>query len=275
MQLPPSNAERKLRELTQSANDADALMASTQGTLNALNTRLHDPQTPPEERVELEREISEVRIKRDRRARRRNNDRQMVLQCQRFLNTTPKGRELRDIPILDAKYNDVSDLKEGIEEMRVKIKALQNERRKINAAPLPLADLKEQARQYVDGLAEEGRPTMMGVHPVFPVPRAEYKNDQQTEQFLRTQAWLDKERLLGALVRELEDTATDGPDAMSEADKSARLAELEAELFELERDEEAFVCEALERGLDIERRVHADPRAVMSVEVVRRKRKAA
>jgi hypothetical protein len=71
--------------------------------------------------------------------------------------------------------------------------------------------------------------------------------------------------LLGAdaLVARLAPALAAVPDCASRADRSARVAQLRADLLALEIEEEAAVCAAESRGEPVQRRPAADPAAVL------------
>ncbi|WP_038973303.1 hypothetical protein [Bradyrhizobium genomosp. III] len=59
---------------------------------------------------------------------------------------------------------------------------------------------------------------------------------------------------------------------LSADDRVAKLLELEAELLARERQEEALIELAEEQGAAIARRLDADPRAVLGIEIARAER---
>lgn len=79
--------------------------------------------------------------------------------------------------------------------------------------------------------------------------------------------WLNRDELKKRALEALR-AAHDPKNALSDEDRAARLAELDAELLAQERIEEAAVeaCEAA--GIRVYRRPNADPRAVLGVEVI-------
>lgn len=73
------------------------------------------------------------------------------------------------------------------------------------------------------------------------------------------------DKLLADLQAEIERMAPDLPAPMDDAERTARIAQLRRELRALEREEEALIAAEEMRGNAIERRVDADPVAVLGI----------
>ena len=77
-------------------------------------------------------------------------------------------------------------------------------------------------------------------------------------------AWRDPDALIERLGRMIETTADDETALSSEA-RAAKIAELEAQILDLERREESLIEQALDQGQVIRRRADADPRAILGI----------
>jgi hypothetical protein len=75
------------------------------------------------------------------------------------------------------------------------------------------------------------------------------------------------------LPEQIIENATANPDRMEggigAANRKRRIAELEAELFELETDEKSLITQAFDAGMEAHRRVHASGFALLGLEVVK------
>ncbi len=77
-------------------------------------------------------------------------------------------------------------------------------------------------------------------------------------------AWLAKDELIERLEGEV-DERSDDEHALSDEDRAARLAAIEAECLAVGRDEEHFIEAAAREGFSVQRRPDADPRAVLAL----------
>lgn len=68
------------------------------------------------------------------------------------------------------------------------------------------------------------------------------------------------------MIAQRLDAALDGQQTMSAEDRERRLADIEAELLQLERDEETIVERLEADGVPTARRADADPRAVLGLD---------
>lgn len=166
----------------------------------------------------------------------------------------------------------------AIVRLRQRIRALASERVKVMQAGLPIADLKAQAAAYVDALAGRGSPRIVADHRRdFEVQFAVAENWE--DQGLRAKlpailAWLDpdgfKKRLTDAIDKMPQPAFT-----ISGKARAQKLIGLEAELLQCEREEEALIDASEEgEGPIILRRLDADPRAILCIEISRGSRAA-
>ncbi|ODS03788.1 hypothetical protein AUC71_07740 [Methyloceanibacter marginalis] len=270
----PGPALEKMRALEQAASDADALVASSTSSLRALLSERHDPATDEARFEELDAEIKAGEVRQQRRMARRNATKQLAIQIRAWLTGLPRNVELRLVPPMKVEDEDLGDVAGGLEDLRRDLKRLQTELREVRTAPKTTDELKAEAKAFVDGLAKAGAPVMDGGVPRFGQPTADYGTDVTQQKILGLIAWLAPDRLLARIEGEIDAGAgQDG--ALASDERQRRVAELERKIAEIELCEEAYVSAGIERGLDVQRRVHASPAAVLSVQVVKRSRKAA
>jgi len=74
-------------------------------------------------------------------------------------------------------------------------------------------------------------------------------------------AWLDRDRVLAALEREIETKLPDG-NALPFEEREQRIHELEAEILAIEREEENVIENS---PISISRRADASPQAVLGI----------
>jgi len=164
------------------------------------------------------------------------------------------GRSLKHQALPKAKAG--GDHKALVEKTRARIGDLAEQIEAVELAPAPADDLRARIAAEVDRLAEAGRPVVDHRDPgsiggaIFRAAKAD-----------AFPIWLARDALIEKLTSEVKDA----PNAMSEADKKAALADLAAALLDAEREEEALVVAAQAAGTTITRRRAADPRALLEI----------
>lgn len=153
---------------------------------------------------------------------------------------------------------------------RETIAELRADRHKVRSAPFPSSVAKAYATSLIDELAARGRPSVAALlenvrHIEWKSAasmRWEYGNliEGSVVAGVQLVAWLERDRLLAALYAEIDEMADD-KNALTEEERTAELARIEAQALELERIEEHLVEE-----LGVERRPDADPRAVLHID---------
>jgi len=175
---------------------------------------------------------------------------QLALQVERFMEENA-GRQVVDAPSPNIEAGEtVASVREKIATCKGQIASLKRVR-------LGDGDMTEILRRYVAEQGERGRPVITGADGLKPF-RVTW-NAQNPWPLL---AWLDPDKLVQRLLDELPKSEGEG---MSAYDKAERLKGLHDELLSLERIEEALI-EAFPFPLD--RRVDADPRAVLGIAVI-------
>jgi hypothetical protein len=165
-----------------------------------------------------------------------------------------------------AKPGSNSPCQADLENLTVLINAKLDEIERAKDAPLPSAKAKELAIEQIDALAALGAPN---VAPT--IQRGKDFRFAETGAFGDTRspevnalwltAWLHKDTMKKHICDLIDATANDDL-ALSDDQRSARIAALKSQLLALERKEEAMV-EALQ---NVPRRLDADPRAVLGLD---------
>lgn len=152
------------------------------------------------------------------------------------------------------------------------------------AAPIPSTEAKEAARNLVERLADQGAPKLYDLayqafRIEFPVVRRDVETHGRSGEGvvvasrgstnsvdpLALLAWVDPEKMLAALYRDIDEIADDKT-ALDAATRAFREDELEKKILAVEREGEAVVEQALVAGLKVTRRIDADPRAMLGID---------
>jgi hypothetical protein len=151
----------------------------------------------------------------------------------------------------------LSSAEREVEMVRKRIIAEKVERAAVANAPYPLEERVADIDRF---LASAFRHTPnIGVH-VSPHGGGSFDNPEL--EALSSLGPFIRSARIGALERYLEAR----PPGLPKAERPARLAEIDARLLELEREEEAIIEAAEEAGLEIARRADADPRAILGID---------
>lgn len=163
---------------------------------------------------------------------------------------------------------------QAVSNVRAQIKALAAERVRVLQSTLPVADIKKQASDYVAAQRERGRPKLTFDHgrPF----QAQFDTSVEgawtaKQDIAAALAWVDPIALEKKLHEEI-DRIPHPALTMSSDERAAKLLELDAELLARERDEEALIELSEEQGVAVARRLDADPRAVLGIEIARAKK---
>jgi hypothetical protein len=271
----PDCARAKLESLEQSAADAAALAASALAKADVLRQQIGDlqqqrnahPNAADSITAEIARKEGELESTRETQRRRQArvaNDRQLIAQIDSWLQGLPRGAALEPVQPVDLNGEGRDDVADSLADVRRRITDLKAELKALRTQPLPHEELRARAREYVARLAEQARPTLTGVRGegAFGIDLG-----PDARGPLVTLAWVARDLLLERIESMFP------PEGV--ADKAERLAAVEEELLEMERDEETLVTRAIEQGQDVYRRPKADPRAVLGVRIAERSTKAA
>jgi hypothetical protein len=214
-----------------------------------------------------------VRVSQDKHRARHDELHLLCSKIRQWLNMLPDAVLLESAPPVNAKVRDGLTLAETVEETRSQINTLKQHIRAVQTTPLPKADLKASAALLVQQLAQRSRPKVSagrdGIAVAFTDPHAD--TIAHHHDIANMLAWLDPDALTRALEREI-DAMPEQQQPMPKAEQENRVAELAANLLELERAEESLIDAALAEGVDIMRRADADPRAVLGIAVAAKQR---
>jgi hypothetical protein len=285
--LPPV-ARAKFQRLTAASADAEALiMASIARTkplevaLNDAIARLNytDPKTDPEGAKAIEAEIEELRAQYQRLDRERATRQATKQNLDQTIST------LRDVFLLggkltfpvhevhvDARPREGEDLKQAIMRTRDEISAAQGELRALRNAAGTLEELGVQVLREVERKASRGRPrvntsgsklTISWPDVITLGPRDAVIGAPQgaASDML---CWLHEQEIAKKLVTDLVAALPDGG-GISEAERTARVAEIEAAIARLENEEECLIEQALAAGIEVHRRTGASPWALLGI----------
>jgi hypothetical protein len=198
-----------------------------------------------------------------------------------------QGHQCAAAPAVNPRLPKNADPRQAVEQVRLEIARLQADLREIQAAPHPAALAKSRAREAVEALAERGRPDISGMiqhgeitpawpslslrvglsasvataqasHPVVGLGHAEHVDA------LALVAWLHRDALIAKLQDEIA-THADDAKALSDEERAAKVAEIRSAILIAEREEEAIIRLIERDGAEFERRVDADPRAILSI----------
>jgi hypothetical protein len=274
----PLAARRRLAALEDEANDADARARANYRAIDAAerqlgpleNIRASDPSRALEAQVEIDALNADIeRLKAQTRARNHaaGIKRQIVVRVRNWLMTLPPHVKLE--MVATPKPSRTVTGAQAIEPLREQIERLQEELFTISRAPLPADDLKAKARALVEDFAREGRP-LIATDPNHPFSikwrRREASSPSGTpDDFMKLVAWMQGDLVIKRLENEIDAVVGQaGVSPLSEAERAKRTKELEAEILQAERLEEALIANAP----DVLRRPDADSRALLGVQVV-------
>lgn len=171
------------------------------------------------------------------------------------------------------------DLIGGVERCRERIKELQAQLAKAEAAPIPSAEAKKRMQEQIAGIAISGQPDVFGLiesGQSVDFPRTSlYSNVTTTDghtgratgnafDALAFLCWAFQDQIVKAIGAEIDRRSND-TEALSTEQRQHSVTQLKAEILAIERQEEAVITAASERGAKIIRRVEADPRAVLGL----------
>jgi hypothetical protein len=197
------------------------------------------------------------------------------------------GHRIVAAPTVNPRLPKNGDLRAEVERVRREIAKFNADLREVEAAPHPSALAKSRARQTVEALAERGRPDVSGMiqhgetnpewpslslrvglsasvamaqatHPVVGLGHADHADA------LALVAWLHRDALIARIETEIDDYADDAK-ALTDEERAAKVAKIKSTILAAEREEEAIIRLIERDGAEFERRVDADPRAVLSI----------
>jgi hypothetical protein len=267
MQLP-TLARVKLDRLLTGEQDARDAVGVVSRRLSDLGKSLAT--APVSDAGSIEHELTRLRARQSDLAAKHRNRADLNAAITRWLSSASGTLEYVRPPKAALLKNEA--LPAAIVRLRERIRALASERVKVTRAGTPIADLKAQAKQFVTSAAERGKPTLVCGHgqdfrATF-AANVEGANAPRPD-IAAALAWLNPGAFLLALVADIEKMPQPAF-TMSANDRVQKLKALEAELLQCEREEEALIDASEEgEGPIILRRLDADPRAILCIEISR------
>lgn len=190
------------------------------------------------------------------------------------------GRELREASGPEAKPRKGESLADAVERCRRRVRELHADAHRVRSAPIPSAEAKAFAAQYVAALQEAGEPDLHfliegGVRRID-WPDGTHLIDGSTDggrgQFtmeaapaaIRALAWAQPDVLLKALYRDIDRDADDA-NALTADERHKQLTTIAADRLACEIEEESLIEQLRATGAAIARRPDADPRAVLGL----------
>jgi len=285
--LPPV-ARAKFQRLTAESADAEALiMASVarqkpiEVALNDAIARLNytDAKADPDGAKAIEAEIEELRVQLQRldreravrQATKQNLDQTISTLREIFIHGGRLTFPVHEVHI-DAQPRDREDLKAAILRTRNEISVAQSELRALRNAIGTLEELGVQVLREVERKAARGRPRVNvnagKVSIAWPDvitlgPRDQVIGAPQAAASDML-CWLHEQEIAKKLVTDLVAQLPVGG-GISEAERTARIAETEPAIARLENEEEALIEQATAAGIEVHRRVNASPWALLGI----------
>jgi hypothetical protein len=171
-----------------------------------------------------------------------------------FIGSLPPSTLLETVPKSEPSLRNGETVLGAIARVRGELAAAQCELMQLRAAPLPLDDLKQMAKEAVSKLATPSLQVQGG--------KLDIAWPKDPVAFL---AWVNAEQVVARLHEQI-DRLPAPANALSAAERNRRTAEINARILELEHEEEALVEAALEAGHDgVSRREVASPAVVLGV----------
>lgn len=259
--IPPF-ARAKMAALEATADQMRTLELATGRRIRDLEDTIGNmPDAPGTE--DLEHELSRLRsvmVEQQSRHREKSN---LVAQLRGWLRNLPPQANLVDARRSKPAMKKGETVSQAVARIRDEIADLKSKVALVKQAKPPVAEIKKQARAFVQRLAEQGRPAITAGYDQFEIKFAT-SSWSPAPNLGAALAWLDADRLVHRLEQEI-DAMPKPVMALTASERSEQYASLRTELAALERTEERLIDAAADDGQDIARRVDADPRAVLSV----------
>ncbi|MFK4489571.1 hypothetical protein [Bradyrhizobium sp. USDA 336] len=261
----PTRAKSKLDRLVDAENEAFDLLNATQRRLSDLNRALGT--APSDVTPEIEAEIARLSARRDELGARHRARADLNSALRLWLNQTRSP--LEDARPVKAAPRTGETISDAVLRLRQRHAVLTQERIKVMRASIPKEDLKNAVSQYVKSLSQRGAPRISAEHgkslEVIFSANDTWSDQGITKKLPAVLAWFDPATLEARLIAAV-DAAPDAF-ALSAAERQEMLAGIEAELLQGEMEEEALIALSEAAEAPIMRRINADARAVLGVQL--------
>lgn len=183
---------------------------------------------------------------------------------------TSRGGQLAHDPLPPAKLGKGETPRQALARIRAEIDQVEAAWDEAQQAPMPLAEIKAEIAATVDAIAARGAPSInpsirdgdpakINLALQLEAHNGRKLGDGGASFFV----WLMRDQLVDKLNAQADAMKIDG--ALSDADREKRFSDLADRRLELERTEESIIVAAAREGMVIDRRLDADPRAVLEV----------
>lgn len=157
------------------------------------------------------------------------------------------------------------DLQAAVEAMRGTRAALLDQRTAVEAAPLPAKDVRPAVEGVVRSLAGDMRDRLHIGQIAMPGFRGALTSNETIRIALGVVALLDPKGTIAVLERLAIEDRGEAP-GLTDAERAAKLGEIEQKLLGIEREEESLIEQAGAAGLTVQRRRDADPLVVLGLD---------
>jgi len=262
----------KFLKLADSAEEPAALARADAQRISEL--RRQASVSSAETRANIEHEIARRRGKMEEHQLKYTGRINALAKIKYCIENTPANRSFVDVPLIEPTEHE-GDYRGAVIHIRQEIHSATLGLKVTQRAAPPIAERKDAATKYVLDLKRRLPPKMKATHEKFSITFSDPTSYTPKINIAAFMAWYDAEGFIARLHAEI-DAMPKAELELSAADKEARIAEIRAALLEMERREEAMIEAAAKyEGQIIERRVDADPLAVLGVDIVRAEQSAA
>jgi hypothetical protein len=192
---------------------------------------------------------------------------QLLGRLQGWIETT-NGHFAMAAPVM-VELEPNETLAQAITRLRGEILGLERDLELVTNAPPPKAALKDMVRTAVQSWVGKGTPRISlhggDMRISFADPSA---YTTSLDDIVRIVVWANADQVTALLDAQIDRMELPSM-ALTLAEKTERSADLNRQLVQLQRQEEAAIEKALQAGVVVARRPEADPRAVLGIEAKR------
>jgi hypothetical protein len=283
--LPPA-ARRRLLDLRTASSNAHALASVASENANKARVALNRLKQAPgrdsdEARAALRRaegDLAAAVNAQTSASDRWSNVGTLKRSVEEWMDDTTTARERITECVVKAPKIPEGEAAAMIGAAREKASKLKRQRDTVAMAPLPSADVKSACERWLDAVAEQAKPDVLGMvedrtdvpsFPTDPSYAGTYgpigETLQRTPSTLGLLALVNREGLLRVLHDAVDESADDKA-ALTPQAKAEKIESLSAAILQAERDECALIEVAAASGREYHHRAEVDPRAYLQVE---------
>lgn len=252
-------AAEKLADMVEEADEAHAIVHSISRRINELEKQAG--YNPARVSAELRADLDYQRAKLPAAQQRHAHLLQLVTRLRDWIARLRPNVELRDVPPRSGRPVKDGSYAQAVDKLRADIDKLKAEHQSVRAALPTLDEVNGEIDAWITELAARGKPTLRDRTSQFP----------RNPSALELAAWLHPDALRQRLRQDVDGEREADRAVLSKEEKATKLAELDATILQLERDEEALIMLALmEHEQHILRRLDASPESMLGVTVARR-----